>query len=363
VKTVDLMYQTMLAELAQRSMDAAWTADFPPEGRFITAAVKDKRYWYFDLPDATGGKKRRYVGPADDPEITKRVEDFKRDKDDLRARRRMVTSLTREGGMIAPDAMSGDIVEALAAGGLFRLRGVLIGTVAFQCYSGILGVRLPMAAILTGDADIAQDDAISREVEDTLPPIVELLQAVDPSFRPVPHRSASAASSAFQTKGGYRVEFLTSNRGPDDYIDQPAKMPALGGASADPLRFLDFLIREPMRTVLLHKSGVLVNVPEPSRYAIHKLIVATRRRTDGAFVLKRDKDIRQAELLFEALYETRRSSDFALAYDEAEERGPGWREALQEGKDMLSKNGREALIRILRQGNQQIGKERSDDPQ
>jgi len=33
-----------------------------------------------------------------------------------------------------------------------------------------------MAAILTGDADIAQDYAISREVEDSLPPIVELLQ-------------------------------------------------------------------------------------------------------------------------------------------------------------------------------------------
>src|ERR1700712_4792611 len=101
-----------------------------------------------------------------------------------------------------------------------------------------------MAAILTGDADIAQDYAISREDEDTLPPIVELLQAIDPSFRPVPHRSGSAASSAFRTKGGYRVEFLTSSRVSDDDIDQPAKMPALGGAIADPLRFLDFLIRE-----------------------------------------------------------------------------------------------------------------------
>ncbi|QND23087.1 nucleotidyltransferase family protein [Rhizobium ruizarguesonis] len=363
MKTVDLMYQTMLAELAQRTMDAAWTADFPSEGRFITMEVKGKRYWYFDMPNGSGGKKRRYVGPADDPEIAQRVEDFKRDKDSLRDRRRMVASLTRQGGMIAPDPMSGDIVEALSVAGLFRLRAVLIGTVAFQTYSGLLGVRLPMAAILTGDADIAQDYAISREVEDTLPPILDLLQTVDPTFRPVPHRSRAAASTAFQTKGGYRVEFLTSNRGSDDYIDQPAKMPALGGASADPLRFLDFLIREPMRTVLLHKSGVPVNVPEPSRYAVHKLIIATKRRTDGHFVLKRDKDLRQAELLFEALYETRRSSDFALAYDEAEERGPAWREALQEGKDMLSKDGQRMLSQILRLGNQQIGKVRSVDPQ
>jgi hypothetical protein len=235
--------------------------------------------------------------PADDPDIAQRVADHKRDKDDLRARRRLVNTLTREGGMIAPDAMSGDIVEALADGGLFRLRGVLIGTVAFQCYSGLLGVRLPMAAILTGDADIAQDYAISREVEDSLPPIVELLQGVDASFRPVPHRSGSAASSAFQNADGYRVEFLTSNRGSDDYIDQPAKMPALGGASADPLRFLDFLIREPVRTMLLHRSGVPVVVPDPSRYAVHKLIVASRRHTDGQGPAKREKDVRQAALL------------------------------------------------------------------
>lgn len=30
MKSIDLMYQTMLAELGQRSLDAAWTADFPP---------------------------------------------------------------------------------------------------------------------------------------------------------------------------------------------------------------------------------------------------------------------------------------------------------------------------------------------
>lgn len=122
MKSIDLMYQTMLAELGQRSLDAAWTADFPPEGRFTPAKIKGRKYWYFDIPDGHGGTKRRYVGPAEDPDIAQRVADHKRDKDDLRARRRMVNTLTREGGMIAPDAMAGDIVAALADGGLFRLR-------------------------------------------------------------------------------------------------------------------------------------------------------------------------------------------------------------------------------------------------
>jgi hypothetical protein len=66
-----------------------------------------------------------------------------------------------------------------------------------------------MTAILTGDADIAQDYAINREVEDSLPPIVELLQSVDASFQPIPHRSESPTSSARQNANCYRVELLT----------------------------------------------------------------------------------------------------------------------------------------------------------
>jgi hypothetical protein len=181
MKSIDLMCRTMLAELDQRSFGAAWTAEFPSTGCFTPANIKGRKYWYFDIPDGHGGTKRRCVGPADDPVLSQRVADHRRDKDDLRTRRHLVNTLTREGGMVAPDAMSGDIVEALAEGGLFRLRGVLIGTVAFQCYSGLLGMRLPMAAILTGDADFAQDYAISQEVADSLPPIVELLRGVDPA--------------------------------------------------------------------------------------------------------------------------------------------------------------------------------------
>ncbi|OHV81964.1 GSU2403 family nucleotidyltransferase fold protein [Ensifer sp. LCM 4579] len=357
MKQIDLVYQTMLAELGQRSLDAAWTADFPPEGRFTPVAVKGKKYWYFDIPDGQGGKTRRYVGPADDRDIARRVETHKREKDDLRARRRMVSSLTREGGMIAPDSMSGDVIEALAAGGLFRLGGVLTGTVAFQTYSGILGVRLPMAAIMTGDADVAQDYAISSEVDDSLPPILELLQSVDPTFRPVPHRSGAAASSAFVNGSGYRVEFLTTNRGSDDYLDQPAKMPALGGARADPLRFLDFLIRDPVRTMLLHRSGVPVTVPDPSRYAVHKLIMASRRQNGGQGSVKRDKDIRQAALLFEALQQTRRTSDLALVYNEAWERGQAWQEGIRAGAGMLADEDRSRLGDCLRTGAMQIGED------
>ena len=44
-----------------------------PVGRFTPANIKGRKYWYFDIPDGHGGTKRRYVGPAEDPVIARRV--------------------------------------------------------------------------------------------------------------------------------------------------------------------------------------------------------------------------------------------------------------------------------------------------
>lgn len=105
-----------------------------------------------------------------DEEITARVNDHKQIKDDIRERRRLVGTLKRSEGLAGPDPFAGDVTKALAEAGLFRLRAVLIGSVAFSCYPGLLGVRMPSTAMQTGVADYAQDFAISSEVGDSLPP-------------------------------------------------------------------------------------------------------------------------------------------------------------------------------------------------
>ena len=71
---------------------------------------------------------------------------------------------------------------------------------------------------------------------------------------------------------------------------------------------------------------MLVQVPRPERYAIHKLIVADRRR-DGAGSLRAAKDREQAAFLIEAMAEDR-PDDLRLAYATAMEVGPRWREHL-----------------------------------
>ena len=351
MKTIDLTYRTVYAELVQRSLDASFETDFSTAGNFVRVPVKGRDYWYFE--ETRPEKTRRYVGPAADPEIATRVAAFREIKDDLRSRRKLVSTLVRDAGLTAPETFTGDVVEALAKAGLFRLRAVLVGTVAFQTYAGHLGVRLPGAALQTGDADFAQFHSVSADVEDSMPPVIDVLRAVDPTFREIPHRTDAGRTTQYENASRYRIEFLTPNRGSDDHADRASPMPSLGGASAQPLRFLDFLIRDPVRTVLLHRSGVPVLVPSPERFAVHKLIVAARRERSGA--AKREKDLHQVSLLVEALDTTRRRDDLAHAFAEAWERGDAWRDALRKGLSLLRPDRHEMVQSVLGQALGEIG--------
>lgn len=254
MEQIDLIYRTMYAELVQRSLDASFDAAFQVPGNFVRVPVKGRDYWYFE--DRYAEKRRRCVGLASDPEIARRVEEFGRSKEQYRGRRKLVSTLTREARLATPERLSGDIVEALERAGLFRLGAVLVGTVAFQTYSAYLGIRLPSAIMQTGDTDFAQFHSISSELEGDIPSILDVLRGVDPSFRAVPHRADGWFTSQYINATSYLVEFLTPNRGSDDYADRPARMPALGDTAAQPIRFMDFLIHEPVRAVMLHGDGI-----------------------------------------------------------------------------------------------------------
>jgi hypothetical protein len=106
-------------------------------------------------------------------------------------------------------------------------------------------------------------------------------------------------------------------------------MPALGGAAAFPLRFLDYLIYQPIRAVLLHGAGVPVLIPSPERYAIHKLIVGSRRKEDRDGTAKSFKDRLQAKSISEAMIANRQHADLAAAFMEAWDRGDHWRTAIR----------------------------------
>jgi hypothetical protein len=337
----NLATQTLFAELTQRALDAEFDDLYDERGTFTRKRIKSREYWYYQR-DEDGDRKFTYVGPVADSAINDRVKKFEVIKVSFRQRREIVRALIA-AGLPSPDAMSGALIEGLWRAGFFRLRGVLVGTLAFQCYSGILGTRLSSVSLRTSDADLAQFYDVSRLVRDSMPPILDVLRAVDGTFEPVPSVTRPYRAARFRTNAGYLVEFLTPNRGSEANQGKPTVMPALGGAAATPLRYLDFLIHDPVRSVVLYKGGLPVWVPSPERYAIHKLIVAVVRREDPAKVAK---DISQAEQLIRICLPQRSYSLFE-AWVEASERGPSWRTNLKRGREMLPKQLRDQFIFTL----------------
>jgi hypothetical protein len=191
----------------------------------------------------------------------------------------------------------------------------------------------------TGDLDLAQSRAISVAIakDEKTPAFHEILKTIDPSFRAIPHLRNPNIAANYINGNQYRVEILTDNRGPD--TDTPSPLPALQ-THAQPLRFLDYLLHDAVPAVVLWDGGVLVNVPQPERYAVHKLIVSQRRT---ATAVKRPKDLYQASALFDALSE-RRAPDLAAAWREAFERRPKWRKLLYDALTQLDSLGRDRLL-------------------
>ena len=207
--------------------------------------------------------------------------------------------------------------------GVFRLGGTLVCTHAFRVYSAELGVRFDNALAVTGDVDIAAFENLKLVIEDEVDPALpETFK--DLSLRPTPNmdRKNRPTKWVMGGDGGTEVEFLVPRMLEESEI---LKLEPLG-VYAQALPFLNFLIADPIPAVALYRSGVLVQIPRPERYAVHKLIVAHRRHASSA--LKAKKYVAQVEILFEVLSEDR-PGELAEALTEALERGPAWREAIR----------------------------------
>jgi len=77
-----------------------------------------------------------------------------------------------------------------------------------------------------------------------------------------------------QSQSGLLVEFLTPSFEEAETIRM---LPALG-VQAHALHHLNYLLAEPIKAAAIYQSGVLVQIPRPERFAIHKLIVAATMR-------------------------------------------------------------------------------------
>lgn len=83
--------------------------------------------------------------------------------------------------------------------------------------------------------------------------------------------------------------------------------------------------------MVIANRGILANVPNAGRYALHKLIVSQVRENR----VKAEKDIHQAAQLCEALLESK-AGDLSLAWKALEARGKGWTARFKGGLKRLT---------------------------
>jgi hypothetical protein len=326
-----LSTQTAYAQLLDAALGAEHVRGFSDlQGSFNQKMVKGHRYWYFQFTEPSGKLHQVYVGPDGEP-----VQRLMAQKE--------APSAAAALGPLARSAMAlGNtavlprhfrVIRRLAEYGFFRAGGVLIGTHAFIAFGNSLGVRW-------GDASRTQDidsaDA-GKKLSLLLPNSVEVrtdeaVTSLEMGFLPVSALSGKTGGTfLIPSEPDFRLDFLTPlHRGGDAPYNHPQLHVTL-----QPLPFMEFSLEGVEQAVLFCNEGaVLVNVPSPERYALHKLVVYGERA--GSFRVKSGKDLMQAACLLNFLWDHRRHS-LEEALSDILTRGKGWHARLKQGAAALHK--------------------------
>ena len=298
-------------------------------GNFAKKTVKGREYWYFVFREGTQHR-QIYVGP-DEPRVRALVE--KKQASDPGK----VAALARAYAAQGATTLLGKhlrVIARLTDFGFFRAGGVLVGTHAFAAYANLLGVQWT-GGDRTMDVDVAMP---GRNVSIALPDppqanLHDALSTFEAGFIPT-QTFAGGAGPTYSLRGepDLQIDFLTTLTRAGD---APRPIEVLS-VTAQPLKFLDYLLETPTQSVLLDRAGhcTVASLPEPSRYAVHKLIVhgerATRQHT------KARKDLEQAAALLQ--WHAAHDADRLMqAWNDALARGPGWRSRLRAGIAALQK--------------------------
>jgi hypothetical protein len=266
----------------------------------------------------------RYIGP-DSNDLRRRIEQMRETLKDDKAFEQhcsLLVAQLRAAGLPTVDRQTGSVLNAMARVGVFRLGGTLVGTHAFRLYSAELGFAFSGALAVTQDVDIAAFENLKLAIHDQVDPsLAETFKAL--SLAPAPGLDPKGRPTRWVMKGGgTMVDFLAPRMQSKREIVRLEPL----NVYAQTLPFLNFLIADPIPAVALYRSGVLVQIPKPERYAVHKLVVAQRRTGPG--LGKIPKDLAQSEALIRVLVEDR-PHELSIAHKTAIDNGPKWRDAIQ----------------------------------
>lgn len=333
---LSLTAQTAYAQLLEAALSAdhfRTVADLPVS--FSPKTVKGIRYWYCQYTEPSGKLRQVFLGPDTDP-VHKLIEAKRQ------AKRGAGTSDSL-GPLAASAAALGcasvlprhlKVISRLAEYGFFRAGGVLVGTHAFLAYGNMLGVRWGNP-LQTQDIDFAH---AGKSVSLALPSDIEVsthdaIESLAMGFLPVSGLTGKFGATYLNpNEKDFRLDFLTvTHRGGEEpYPHARLQIPL------QPLKFMEFSLENVQQAVLIGSGGgaVLVNVPHPARYALHKLLVFGER--EGSFTTKRTKDLLQVASLL-AYYREHGTWEIDAAWKDLISRGKDWVKRAKQGVEALDR--------------------------
>jgi hypothetical protein len=290
-------------------------------GEFTQKTVKGAIYHYFQalLP---GGRTQIYIGP-DNERVRKLIETRELGKEHALADEKMLQRLAAQiiaGGVSPILPTMARIVTRLADSSVFAVGGVLVDTIAFQILGPHLGIIWENSSRMTQDVDLAVDARVAVAVPDLTDDVPTAIESLQSGFYPVPRLSHKEPSTSYANRSkALRIDLFTPAR---KGAAAPVFIHRLN-AAATPLKYLDFLIEDPINAVMIARRPCLVKVPQPARYALHQLIISQERDVTSA--AKTRKDLLQAISVIELLREDR-PGDLELAKEALFKRGESWLE-------------------------------------
>lgn len=307
-------------------------------GSFASKTIKGHKYWYYQYSEPSGKLRQIFVGPDNDA-----VRSLIHEKSQPGATEGLIPLAASAVALGCTDVLPKHlrVIRRLSEYGFFRAGGVLIGTHAFLAYGNMLGVHWGDSS-LTQDIDFAH---AGKNVALALPSNVEVqtheaIQSLQMGLLPISGlQGKTGATYLVPRDPAFRLDFLTTlHRGGEEKYEHPQLHVTL-----QPFRFMEYSLVQVQQAVLFNREGaVVVNIPHPARYALHKLIVYSER--ESAFAAKSGKDLVQAASLLQ-YFKNNRTWEIKEAYEDLMSRGKGWGIRFERGLVAIEKAYPELEVR------------------
>lgn len=298
-----LAIQTIHAELQRLCLEAEAGGEDPSGFDAVgtvsvtSKTINAKRYWYAQYIDSSGKRQQAYIGPEGSPAVQDALARLRSpEMESSRAARRSMVKLLRQAGYAGMDATMEGAMLALSRTGLFRSGLTLVGTPAYHAILQQMGVS-ERAPVQTNDVDLTVNH-LKLGVPESVD-IEKVLQEWNDKIFPVPPMDMKQGPSSLKIRGkDFHVDFLA----PGSYasMGRPIHVPGIH-FHAETLPFLDYLLADAQKALLMTRHGMVAQVPEAGRFMWHKCVTAACR--PAIWEAKRRKDLLQARTLFEVLRE------------------------------------------------------------